>query len=150
MECGPKCRLSSPRKNGGKEIAEVDPHFAGLLKIESVFHIDEGGKPSFALGLGNASECQRSFPGGFVSVDFGDPAPGNSSHPENVIEELSARGNGFDIEGRTFNSLSRHFLISCSASESRSLASASPKVPLGKGSTGTGFPEFLEFVSTVF
>ncbi len=59
---------------GDQQVVGFHPQLAGVLDIEGVLGVDEGGDSSLLLRLGGDMQGQGGFPGGFRAEDLDDPA----------------------------------------------------------------------------
>jgi hypothetical protein len=66
---------------GNQQVVEVDAELAGVLRIERVLDVDEGGQTAAFLGLGDGGEGEGGFAGGFRAEDLDDPAAGKPPTP---------------------------------------------------------------------
>ena len=83
---------------GNEQVVEVDAEFAGVLRVERVFDIDEGGQPAALLGLGDDGEGEGGLAGGFRTEDFDDAAAREAADAKRAVDEQVAGGNDIDID----------------------------------------------------
>ena len=83
---------------GDEEVVDVDPEFLGVLGVEGVLDVDEGGQAAGLLGLGDGGEGEGRLAGGFRAVDFDDAAAGEAADAEGAVDEQVAGGDDIDID----------------------------------------------------
>ena len=77
---------------GNEEVVEVHADDAGILRVERVLNVDEGGEAALFLRLGDDAETESGLARGLRTVDFDDAALGQSADAEREVDgERAAR-----------------------------------------------------------
>jgi len=82
---------------GDEEVVEVDADDAGVLRVECVLDVDEGGEAAALLGLGDHAETEGGLAGGFRAVDLDDAALGEAADPEGEVDGKRAGAERLDL-----------------------------------------------------
>ena len=117
---------------GDEQVVEVDAEFAGVLGVERVLDVDEGGEAAAFLGLGDDGEGEGGFAGGFRAEDFDDAAAGEAADAEGAVDEQVAGGDDIDIDALV-------------VAEAHDGGFAEFLLDVGDGEVEVAFAGFLEF-----
>ena len=82
---------------GDQQLVGVDAEVLGVLGIERVLGVDEGGGAAHVLSLRDDVERQRGLAGRLRSVDLGHPAAGNAADAQRDVELERAGGDDGDL-----------------------------------------------------
>ena len=91
-------RLLAGAGLGDEEIVDVDAELLGVLRIEGVLDIDEGGEAAALLRLGDGGEGEGRLSGGFRAEDLDDPAAREAADAEGAVDEEVAGGDDIDVD----------------------------------------------------
>ena len=122
---------------GNEQIVEVDAEFAGVLRIECVLNVNEGGEATAFLGLGDRREREGGFAGGFRTEHFDDSAAGESADTEGAVDEQIAGRDDIDIDA-------------VSIAEAHDGGFAEFLLNVGDGEVEVAFAGLLEFIVSGF
>ena len=81
-----------------EQIIHVHAEPAGVLRIERVLHIDEGGEAAALLRLRDDRQGERRFTGRFRPVNFHDASARKSADAERAVDQDVAGGDDFDVD----------------------------------------------------
>ena len=81
-----------------EQIIHVHAEAPGILRIERVLDVDEGGESAALLRLGDDGQRERRLAGRFRSVNFHDASARKSAHAKRAIDQDVAGGNDFDVD----------------------------------------------------
>jgi hypothetical protein len=82
---------------GDEQVVDLDAALLGVLGVESVLGVDEGGDAAAALGLGDDVLDEGSLAGRLGAEDLGDAAAGDAADAEGEVERDGAGGD--DVDG---------------------------------------------------
>ena len=83
-----------------EQIVEVHAQPPGVLRIERVFDVDEGGEAAALLRLRDHREGKRGFAGRFRPENFHHSAARKSTHAQRAIDQDVAGRDDIDIDNR--------------------------------------------------
>ena len=71
---------------GDEEFVELDADDAGVLGIQGVLDIDEGGEAAVALGLGDDAQTEGGLAARFRAENLDDPAARQTADAEGEVD----------------------------------------------------------------
>jgi len=83
---------------GNQQVIQIHAELAGVLGIEGVLDVDEGGEAAALLRLGNDGERERGLTRGFRAEHFHNPAAGETANPESAVDQQVPGGDDIDID----------------------------------------------------
>ena len=83
---------------GDQQIIDVHSQLLGVLRIHSVFRVDERGSAAPFLRLGHGVERDGGFAAAFRSEDLDYPAPGQTADAQRQVERQHAGRNDLDVQ----------------------------------------------------
>ena len=95
-----------------QQVVDLDAELLGVLGVERVLGVDEGGQAAGALRFGNDLQRQRRLARRLGSEDLGDAAAGQAADAERVV----------DADGAGRNGLGRGDGVACAEPHDRALA----------------------------
>ena len=80
---------------GDQQLVDVDAELLGVLRVEGVLGVDEGGQAAGLLGLGDDLEGERRLARGFRAEDLDDAAARDAADAERGVDrERAGRDDG--------------------------------------------------------
>ena len=74
-----------------QQVVDVDAELLGVVRVERVLGVDEGGDAAELLRLGDDLQRQRGLAGGFRAVDLDDAAARQAADAERDVERRASR-----------------------------------------------------------
>ena len=79
-------RLLAGIRLRNQQVADIDAELLGILRIERVFGVDEGGGATQFLHFSDDLQAERGLAGGFRAVDFDNPATRQATDAERDVQ----------------------------------------------------------------
>src|SRR5918997_1660469 len=82
---------------GEVQVLEVHADGLGVVRVDGVLGVHEGGEASGLLGLGDDVQGQSGLPARLGAEDLDDPAAGQAPDAQSQVERERPRGDGRDL-----------------------------------------------------
>ena len=81
---------------GHQESVGVNAELGGVLRVQGVLRVDEGGNPAQALGIGDRVQGHGGLTRGFRAIDLNDAAARQAANSEGHVQRNGSGGNDLD------------------------------------------------------